>query len=122
MPGCCIKSGRLIRKEGQGGRLSEEIDPAQAPAEGQAGKYPDLDISCPASSGRMHICVAAVLPDGRTIDLGGGEEVEDMNKLEELVKPLVELLRNNYHPHTTIVITQERTVVVETVLSIPISN
>ena len=70
----------------------------------------------------MHICVAAVLPDGRTIDLGGGEEVEDMNKLEELVKPLVELLRNNYHPHTTIVITQERTVVVETVLSIPISN
>ena len=40
-------------------------------------------------------------------------------KLESLVKPLMEHLENNYHPHTAIVVTVERVVVVESVLSIP---
>lgn len=42
-----------------------------------------------------------------------------MNELEKLAKPLVDYLRNNYNPHTTIVITDERVVVVEDVMGIP---
>lgn len=42
-----------------------------------------------------------------------------MEQLEALAKPLMDYLKNNYHPHTAIVITDEQVVVVETVLSIP---
>ena len=40
-------------------------------------------------------------------------------ELEVLAKPLVNFLRDNCHPYTTILITDERVAVVETVLSIP---
>ena len=43
----------------------------------------------------------------------------DNQKLEELARPLVEYLRNNLHPHASIVITDEQVQVVETTLSIP---
>lgn len=43
-----------------------------------------------------------------------------MNELEKLAKPLVDYLRNNYNPHTTIVITDERVSVVEDVIGIPL--
>ena len=43
----------------------------------------------------------------------------DSQKLEELAKPLVDYLRNNLHPHASIVITDERVQVVETTLSVP---
>lgn len=42
-----------------------------------------------------------------------------MEELEKLSKPLIDYLKNNYHPHTAIVITEERVAVIETVLSIP---
>lgn len=42
-----------------------------------------------------------------------------MNELEKLSKPLIEYLKNNYHPYTAIVITDERVVVIETIQSIP---
>lgn len=45
------------------------------------------------------------------------EKRED--ELERLAKPLIEFLRENCHPYTAIVITDERVAVVETILSIP---
>ena len=39
--------------------------------------------------------------------------------LEQLSAPLVEYLRENHHPHTAIVVTDERVVVVEDVMGIP---
>lgn len=39
--------------------------------------------------------------------------------LEELAKPLMQYLKENCHPYTSIVITEERIAVLETVLSIP---
>ena len=47
---------------------------------------------------------------------------EKMEELEELVKPLQDFLRDNYHPHTAIIVTEERTVVVEDIASIPNTN
>lgn len=47
-----------------------------------------------------------------------GEKV-DKQSLEALVKPLVQYLRENHNPHTSIVITEERVVVVEDVIGIP---
>ena len=44
---------------------------------------------------------------------------QEKSELTELAKPLMEFLRENCHPHTSIVITDERVAVVETVLSIP---
>lgn len=46
--------------------------------------------------------------------------MEDMTLLEQLAKPLAEYLRKNHHPHTAIVVTDERVVVVEGVMSVPI--
>ncbi len=43
----------------------------------------------------------------------------DSQKLEELARPLIEYLRNNLHPHASIVITDGQVQVVETTLSIP---
>ena len=43
----------------------------------------------------------------------------DKQSLEALVKPLVQYLRENHNPHTSIVITEERVVVVEDVIGIP---
>ena len=40
-------------------------------------------------------------------------------QIEEMAKPLVEYLKQNSHPHTAIVVTDERVAVIETVLSIP---
>lgn len=42
-----------------------------------------------------------------------------MNELEKLSKPLVEYLKNNYHPYAAIVVTDERVAVIETIQSIP---
>ncbi len=47
------------------------------------------------------------------------KDVVDTDRLDELAKPLVEYLAENCHPHSAIVITAERTAVIETVLSIP---
>lgn len=47
------------------------------------------------------------------------KDMADVDKLEELVKPLMEYLRENCHPHSAVIITAERMAVVETVLSIP---
>lgn len=46
--------------------------------------------------------------------------VEKRNgRIEELTKPLIDYLKDNYHPYTSIVITPERAAVIETVQSIP---
>jgi len=42
-----------------------------------------------------------------------------MNELEKLAKPLVDYLRKNHNPHTTIVITDDRVVVTEDIIGIP---
>lgn len=42
-----------------------------------------------------------------------------MEELTNLAQPLVDYLRQNYHPHTAIVITDERVTVVEDVMSVP---
>lgn len=47
---------------------------------------------------------------------------EKMKLLEEMAQPLVEFLNKNYNPHTSIIIANERIVVIEDVLSIPFSN
>ncbi len=47
---------------------------------------------------------------------------EEMRTLKELAKPLVDFLKNNYHPHTAIIVTEERTVVVEDIVSTPNTN
>lgn len=46
-------------------------------------------------------------------------EKMDKSKLEKLTKPLIEYLKENCHPYTSIVITGERVAVMETALSIP---
>lgn len=40
-------------------------------------------------------------------------------KLENLAEPLIEHLKENYHPHTSIIITEDGVAVMETILSIP---
>lgn len=47
------------------------------------------------------------------------KDITDIDGLEELARPLAEYLKENCHPHCAIVITAERTAVMETVLSIP---
>ena len=50
----------------------------------------------------------------------GDMEVNEVNpELEKLAKPLIEYLKENHHPHTAILITDDRVMVVETVLSVP---
>ena len=47
---------------------------------------------------------------------------EEMKTLKELAKPLVDFLKSNYHPHAAIIVTEERTVVVEDIASAPNTN
>ena len=47
------------------------------------------------------------------------KDIVEADRLDELARPLVEYLAENRHPHSAIVITAERTAVIETVLSIP---
>lgn len=50
----------------------------------------------------------------------GGKQKE--TEIERLAVPLIRYLRDNYHPYTSVVITDSRIAVVETVLSIPNSG
>ena len=45
--------------------------------------------------------------------------IRDSEKLLEMSKPLIDYLKENYHPHTAIVVTEERVVIVETSVSVP---
>lgn len=47
------------------------------------------------------------------------ENQQNADDLKHLAKPLVKYLKENHHPYTAIVITDERVVVVEDVLGIP---
>lgn len=42
-----------------------------------------------------------------------------LDELESLSRPLVEYLRKKHHPHTAIVVTDERAVLVEEMLGVP---
>lgn len=54
------------------------------------------------------------------IDLRGRVSVKEKgDRIEEIAKPLIEYLRDSYHPYTSIVITPERVAVIETIQSIP---
>ena len=57
---------------------------------------------------------------------GGGamnEGIQDrIQELEVLAKPLIGFLETYYHPHCKIVIDNERVLIVQDVLSIPISE
>lgn len=45
--------------------------------------------------------------------------MNEHEKLLEMSKPLIDYLKENYHPHTAIVVTEERVMVVETSVSVP---
>lgn len=45
--------------------------------------------------------------------------MNEHEKLLEMSKPLIDYLKKNYHPHTAIVVTEERVMVVETSVSVP---
>lgn len=45
--------------------------------------------------------------------------MHEHEKLLEMSKPLIDYLKENYHPHTAIVVTGERVMVVETSVSVP---
>ena len=71
MLGCRIKSGRLIkeRRDKRGEEEHSEADPAQAEEEGQAHRAVDLGADRCRIKYRIYVVSAAVLPDGRAIDL-----------------------------------------------------
>lgn len=54
--------------------------------------------------------------------LNNTSSIKKMDSLEEVTQPVVKFLLENYNPHTSIIITSERIVVVEDVLSIPHTN
>lgn len=43
----------------------------------------------------------------------------DSDVLIDMTKPIIEFLQKNYHPHTSVVVTNERVMIVEDVLSLP---
>ena len=47
---------------------------------------------------------------------------KEFERLLDITKPIIEYLRNHHTPHTAIVITDERVVVVEDKYSLPISR
>lgn len=47
------------------------------------------------------------------------EMAEELEELKVLARPLVEYLRKKHHPHTAIMVTDERAVLVEEVTSVP---
>lgn len=49
----------------------------------------------------------------------GETKMNEHEKLLEMSKPLIDYLKENYHPHTAIVVTEERVMVVETSVSVP---
>lgn len=58
-------------------------------------------------------------PSGGGPERGGGGGEGILDELKVLAKPLVDYLRENHHPHTTIIVTYDRVVVVEDVIGIP---
>lgn len=44
---------------------------------------------------------------------------EKSDRIEELAKPLIDYLKDNCHPYTSIAVTPERVAVIETIQSIP---
>lgn len=46
--------------------------------------------------------------------------MEKIKELEEITKPIIEFLKNNYNPHTTVVISEDSIKVVSDEISIPI--
>ena len=44
---------------------------------------------------------------------------EKLSELEELARPLVDYLRKKHHPHTVVVVTDERAVLAEDVMAVP---
>lgn len=64
----------------------------------------------------------------QTSNIQGGEGVKskketeifnEATELEVMARPIVEYLKANYHPHAIVVITGNRVVVMETLLSVP---
>lgn len=47
------------------------------------------------------------------------EIFNEATELEVMARPIVEYLKANYHPHAAVVITSNRVVVTETLLSVP---
>ena len=48
------------------------------------------------------------------------ETKSKLDELEELVRPIAEYLRENYHPHASIIITETSAKVVEDLMGTPI--
>lgn len=46
--------------------------------------------------------------------------MEKIKKLENISKPILEFIRNNYNPHTTIIINENNIKVVSDEISIPV--
>ena len=43
-----------------------------------------------------------------------------MDKLEELAKPLIEYLKANYNPHTTVCVSMDKVELVNVIKSVPL--
>lgn len=46
--------------------------------------------------------------------------MKTIEEIKELAQPLIEYIKNNYHPHTKIIIEDDFVEVVETIYGIPI--
>lgn len=49
-------------------------------------------------------------------------ENKNNEHLKQLAEPLIQYLRENYHPYAAVVITDGRVVVVETAVSVPVDQ
>lgn len=47
------------------------------------------------------------------------KEIQELDELKDLSKPLVEYLQKKYHPHAAIVITYDRAVLWEEIMGTP---
>lgn len=50
------------------------------------------------------------------------DEFEELKKIEQIAKPLIDFIKQNYNPHTSIVINEDSIKVVTDEINIPLSE
>ncbi|HJJ11794.1 MAG TPA: hypothetical protein OIM48_00535 [Clostridiaceae bacterium] len=50
------------------------------------------------------------------------DEFEELKKIEQIAKPLIDFIKQNYNPHTSIVINEDSIKVVTDEINIPLIN
>ena len=51
-----------------------------------------------------------------------GDEFEELKKIELIARPLIDFIKQNYNPHTSIVINEDSIKVVTDEINIPLIN